>query len=1146
MKIFLRAFFSLGMWMCMAVCLPLFAQDPFLVASDHRQVLEHLSDSLRLDFERTYQRSLDQAAGMGLKTDFITSEGVRFSLQRIENGLPFYLRTFNQGGAITTATDKLYAGGEKRLSLSGRALTAGVWDGGMVYHTHPEFDGRVVNVNIGSEFDDHATHVAGIIAAGGIDAKARGMAYRAGIRGYYWHNDLSEMAGEASKGMLISNHSYGISLGWTWRDGEWEWMGPSNADEDYRFGFYSQTSRAIDQVAFNAPHYLIVWAAGNDRSDVGDGSKPRDGPYDTVGPEGVAKNVLTVGAVNGIAKGYAKPIDVTRTAFSSWGPTDDGRVKPDLVTKGSQVYSTDVDGGYSTKSGTSMASPMAAGSLLLIQELYHSLSGGDYLRAASLKGLAIHTTNQAGYSPGPDYEYGWGLLDVGKMADFLIGQDDENLVFVEDTLWGNQTFTYEFFADGLSPVVATISWTDPAGTPVSQQLNPEDPMLVNDLDMRIFFHDSTEFKPWILNPAIPSLMPSTGDNFRDNVEKIFVDKPKEGQYTLVISHKNTLRNGHQAFSLFLQNGNIPQKKTYYWIGKSGDWDNGINWSLESGGEPANMVPGENDHVVLDINSFSFANQKITLQEDAACYTLTVDTKSMGFIDLNGFDLQIAQSVFAEKEFIGYGHPGRVVFNGDLKIGVVSMKNQSELAEQSLELVFDNPDGSWHITDDLRAGSILLRQGHLLFGEVEVSIRELVVEEAAGPASLTLGQAVMTGLERVVLPANFASFSGGKATMVFGHDTIMGDESLQLMVGQARLEKLISNNPLEITGELSVNEFDNHSEVVVSGMLTANKLTFSETAGFFLNDNTRLLVGEVFEGAGQAGQLVRFAGTGNQTGIAGSDGKIFCLDYVHVVNLPTEGRGAFNAGPNSLLEDAPGWFALPCDEVILSDFRVVSPCVGSWTFFEDQSTAGVETWDWQFGESGSSVQQSPRLVFDQPGSLDVSLTVSKDGLTHVSSQEVTIIENTLPAPVLYVSGTTYIVDIEGVSYQWYRDGTAIEGATSRTYDNAAAVDGVFTALISDGVCNRPSKNELVTNAGPQPEQARLMRVFPNPAAGVIMVESDQPMDELAVFDMSGRRLLQINPQANQYQLDVGAWMPGIYLLRAMTDKGVMQQKIQVVH
>jgi subtilisin family serine protease len=143
--------------------------------------------------------------------------------------------------------------------------------------------------------------------------------------------------------------------------------------------------------------------------------------YETLSSDINAKNLLVVGAVNGIGASYSKKEDVVMSSFSSWGPTDDGRIKPDIVADGVSVYSSIAtnDSSYAALNGTSMATPNAAGSLLLLQELSQQLSPKKFIKAATLKALAIHTANEAGDAPGPDYKFGWGLLNMYDAANVL-------------------------------------------------------------------------------------------------------------------------------------------------------------------------------------------------------------------------------------------------------------------------------------------------------------------------------------------------------------------------------------------------------------------------------------------------------------------------------------------------------------------------------------------------------------------------------------------------------------------------------------------------------------------------------------------------------------------------------------------------------
>ena len=171
------------------------------------------------------------------------------------------------------------------------------------------------------------------------------------------------MAIAAANGMEISNHSYGYARGWRWNGSSWDWYGSTSISdvEDYRFGFYDAGTKEWDDIAYNAPYYLICKSAGNDRGD-GPGTTPStaeidggDDGFDCIGTRGIAKNILTVGAVNEVEE-YTGPSDVVMSSFSSWGPSDDGRIKPDIVAKGVDVYSSEggSDTDYASYNGTSL------------------------------------------------------------------------------------------------------------------------------------------------------------------------------------------------------------------------------------------------------------------------------------------------------------------------------------------------------------------------------------------------------------------------------------------------------------------------------------------------------------------------------------------------------------------------------------------------------------------------------------------------------------------------------------------------------------------------------------------------------------------------------------------------------------------------
>lgn len=485
-----------------------------------------------------------------------TFEGRFAEIQYIDEfGRPQYYITDNSNSAKTTSTNQVYAGGNAGLYLTGSGITPRLWDAGAVRLTHQEFGGRAIQADGTTTLNYHSTHVAGTIMAAGVDSSAKGMAYQAQLRAFDWNNDAGEMATEAANGALMSNHSYGNIRGWYSGSGSWVWYGNTtiSTQEDYLFGFYESQAQSWDNIARNAPYFLICKSAGNDRNEgPTGGAYPKDGPYDCIAHGAIAKNILTVGAVNDIVAGYTGPSSVVMTSYSCWGPADDGRIKPDIVADGSVLYSTDTDNDadYISLSGTSMATPSVTGSLALLQQHWNNLNPGTYMLAATLKALVIHTADEAGTSSGPDYQFGWGLLNT-RNAALKISEDQTSDVISELVLNNGGTYTRTIQSNGTQPIKVTICWTDPPGTPVSAQLDPVNPMLVNDLDLRLTYSGSTYY-PWKLdrnNPVNPAI--NNSENNVDNVELVLISSPAAGTYTITVDHDGTLSGGSQAFSIII-------------------------------------------------------------------------------------------------------------------------------------------------------------------------------------------------------------------------------------------------------------------------------------------------------------------------------------------------------------------------------------------------------------------------------------------------------------------------------------------------------------------------------------------------------------------------------------------------------------------
>ncbi|MHA4810872.1 S8 family serine peptidase [Flavitalea flava] len=565
----------------------------------NRHVLQNASKDRALKEADLHRILLTTAKQKGWPLILHNKTGRMAYLMAVDaKGFPLYTSTTeNIISAATIGTTQLWPGGNTGLNLNGSSSNMtgrlAVWDEGLVRPTHVELVGRVTQQDGSTEISDHSTHVAGTMIAAGINPVAKGMSFGAkDLQCFDFFSDVSEMmaaAGSSTNPLLISNHSYATIAGWYFNSDQnrWEFYGNPGDTVDYKFGYYDQETQVWDSIAYNAPDYLIVKAAGNNRGETGpDQGKPyyrydnsgtmsnagnrpaglsSNNGYQIIATYGCAKNILTIGAVGPIPGGYTKPSDVVLTDFSSWGPTGDGRIKPDVVADGLNVLSSvgSADNAYDIFSGTSMASPATAGSAFLLQEYYSKRYPGNFMRSATLKGLLIHTADEAGPNPGPDYQYGWGLVNMQKAAAVItsgataVVRDSLHLLLQNNLVNGTHDFDSLFVvASGTSPLIATISWTDPAAVPANatgSNFADVTPKLINDLDIRIT--DSvtgTVYLPWKLNPQNRPAAATTGDNILDNVEKIQVDSLIPGRtYKIKVTHKRVLARGAQAYSLLV-------------------------------------------------------------------------------------------------------------------------------------------------------------------------------------------------------------------------------------------------------------------------------------------------------------------------------------------------------------------------------------------------------------------------------------------------------------------------------------------------------------------------------------------------------------------------------------------------------------------
>jgi serine protease AprX len=480
-----------------------------------------------------------------------SSNGKISKIKYIIDNKPIYVVTDNVNSAISTRTNYLQPGGGLGLNLQGLNMHVATWDGGPTLATHQEFKddspipvSRITNPDLSASNDqsDHSTHVSGTIVAKGVSPSAKGMAPKATLTSFDWDNDDVEALNEATtNGLLLSNHSYGVPT-------------QTTSNLNYLMGSYNDEAYIWDNVAYNAPYYLQVVSAGNDGTTTYTGGLLAN--YDKlVGNKNSKNNLVVANSYNPLLNASGEVLSLDINPSSSQGPTDDGRIKPDICADGTNVFSciSTSNTAYDTYSGTSMAAPNVTGTLLLLQEYYNQLNG-NFMKASTLKGLVCHTADDNPPSNGPDPIYGWGILNAKAAAETILNASTQNALILEGTLNQGGSYTYNFTASSTKPLSATLCWTDVPGT-ITSQLNNPSPRLVNDLDLRLT-NASNTFYPWKLDLSNVAAYATTGDNIVDTVENIDIKNPVAGSYTITVTHKGSLTNGSQNYSLILTGGNL--------------------------------------------------------------------------------------------------------------------------------------------------------------------------------------------------------------------------------------------------------------------------------------------------------------------------------------------------------------------------------------------------------------------------------------------------------------------------------------------------------------------------------------------------------------------------------------------------------------
>jgi hypothetical protein len=395
-------------------------------------------------------------------------------------------------------------------NLHGENLVLGIGDNADP-STHIDLAGKLI-MRTDEPVSDHGTHTSGILAGGGIlNPLYTGMAPRARLV----VNDFSNILVNSPTyvqdyQMPITNNSY--------------YNGSANCPGD---GDYNALSNYVDSQMLALPRLLHVFAAGNDGALTCSPFPPSFGTIKSGFQTG--KNILTVGSMNYVTYG---------AGGGSWGPTADGRIKPEIVASGDAVISTVSYNNYAAITGTSMASPTAAGILALIVERYRQLHGGLYPDGALVKTLVTNSADDLG-NPGPDFTFGFGMINARTTVEAL----EQNHYFtgsVNDN--GNQSFSIPALPSGAYQLKILLYWPDAPAQPTAATT------LVNDLDLKVTDPSGTVHLPMILDPTPAGVSSNAieGPDHTNNIEQVTINNPPAGNYLLNVAG-SSVPEGPQPF-----------------------------------------------------------------------------------------------------------------------------------------------------------------------------------------------------------------------------------------------------------------------------------------------------------------------------------------------------------------------------------------------------------------------------------------------------------------------------------------------------------------------------------------------------------------------------------------------------------------------
>jgi hypothetical protein len=467
------------------------------------------------------------------------------------------------------------------LGYDGSGVVVSVADSGLHLGTaqdmHDDLFGRVdaffwygSSLSDASDEHSHGTHVAGIVAGNGATGELDDY-------GALWGLGVAPGAHIIAQRLFDGEGAYTPDGPFTFeqltRDATTAGADiGSNSWGDDTQGRYDISAAEFDALVRDANNslagdqpYILEFSAGN----AGPGAQ-------TIGSPAVAKNVIATGASQNNRFDYFI-YDAGQEAmadFSSRGPAEDGRIKPDVVAPGTWIASlrsplgndefawADISFNYLFQGGTSQAGPQVSGAAAVFVQWYRDQHNGATPSPAMVKAALINSAVDMDDSietgPVPNNDEGWGRVDLTQ----IIGSDRVyDFVDQSVTLATGQQYERQIVvADETVPLFVTVTYTDVPGFPAAV------PALVNDLDLEVLAPDGRVYRGnQFFNGD--SIADAPAADSLNNVECVFIGEPLAGPYTIRVRARNVPQDARkdtgavdQDFALVVS-GSIPAPGT---------------------------------------------------------------------------------------------------------------------------------------------------------------------------------------------------------------------------------------------------------------------------------------------------------------------------------------------------------------------------------------------------------------------------------------------------------------------------------------------------------------------------------------------------------------------------------------------------------